>query len=508
MTFTPVISGVISTENSSTSPLGANETFTGTGINVRQYSTVEINIVSDVNSFPTGVSIEFSSDNTNWNIKEQFTYLISENPFFYKTTRIKALFCRIIYKTASAQSTFRLQTKFHISTQDESVIPAFMIDAFGRLRVSSPQTLLQLSHIYGKQPYDEIEIITGSATSTSDANASLIHLATTGAGSVILSSRRRGVYQPGKSLLCNITGVLNSGSNPSTVITRIGLYDNDNGYFFEYNNGILYIVERTNVTGSIVETAVAQSNWNVKKLNGTDGITLDMSKSIIFWFDIEWLGVGTVRVGVVVNGTFYLLHKFHHANIINIPYIFSASLPLRWQIISTDGAGSMRAICGTIISEGGFNPIGKVFTADTGLVTKTVNSEIPVISLRINSSFPKIMLKLINHNAVCTTTGHVLVRLWLFYDTVATSILTGSSFVSPLNSKAEYDISSTVVNTTNGRLFYSTYFSSSINQSSFLNTDDLILTYNNGISTLLVLTCQSIGQNESIVASITWDELY
>lgn len=510
MTYTPSINGLISSENSSTTPLGLNATFTGTGVNVTQYTGVEVNIVTNVNSKPTGVSIEFSTDNINWDIKQQFTYLVNDTIFFYKNLQIQAKFCRIVYTTSTAQSLFRLQTKFHTNFQNNNIkLDESLVDAFGRLRVSNPLTILELTHINGKQPNDEIEVITGSATSVSDTNASMITCSTTGTGAVSLYTRRRGFYQPGKSLLWLITGVLNGNTNDSTVTTRIGCFDNDNGYFFKYNNNIISIVERSRSTGSVIETAIEQKDWNVRKLNGTDGIALDPSKTLIYWASIEWLGVGAVNVGISIGGVFYTLHRFRHANLLTTPYMTSVSLPIRWDISSTGGSGSMKCICGSIISEGGFQKLGNVFSANMGRTTKSINNTTPIISLRINSSFPKINIKLIANSFMSTSNADALIQFWIFTDTVATSILTGSSFVSGnTNSKAEYDVSSTAINTTGGRLLYSSYFSSSIDSISNINTDDLYITFNNGISDLLVITGETIGAADNIVASITWDELY
>jgi hypothetical protein len=60
------------------------------------------------------------------------------------------------------------------------------------------------------------------------------------------------------------------------------------------------------------ETVVPQTNWNIDKLDGTgiSGITLDISKAQILWMDIEWLGLGTVRIGFVINGNlFTVIHS-------------------------------------------------------------------------------------------------------------------------------------------------------------------------------------------------------
>ena len=74
-----------------------------------------------------------------------------------------------------------------------------------------------------------------------------------------------------------MSGNLNSGSNPSTVKTRIGHYDDDNGHYFQYDGINLSIVERASVSGALVETVVNQSEWS-----DYTGSEIDVRKNLIF----------------------------------------------------------------------------------------------------------------------------------------------------------------------------------------------------------------------------------
>jgi hypothetical protein len=76
--------------------------------------------------------------------------------------------------------------------------------------------------------------------------------------------------------------------------------------YFEIDDTTAYFVERSLSTGT--ETRVAQEDWNIDKLDGTgvSGITLDITKAQILWMDIEWLGLGTVRIGFVIDGIYSL----------------------------------------------------------------------------------------------------------------------------------------------------------------------------------------------------------
>lgn len=89
---------------------------------------------------------------------------------------------------------------------------------------------------------------------------------------------------------------------------------------------------------------MAQSAWNVDKLDGTgaSGITVDPTKSQIFVFDFEWLGVGRVRTGLVVDGKIYYFHYFSHANVTNVVYMSTPNLPLRYEL-ENDGTGGIQS---------------------------------------------------------------------------------------------------------------------------------------------------------------------
>jgi hypothetical protein len=183
-----------------------------------------------------------------------------------------------------------------------------------------------------------------------------------------------------------MTGVLiNSTAEPDKdVISRMGCYDGSGRYFLEYDGGVISIVERDNTT----ENIVVRDDW-IDPLDGTgsSGKSIDFTDAQILTIDQEWLGVGQVRIGFVIEGQIYYCHKFTHSetSAVRQPYFKMAKLPLRYEIESTGSANSMRMLCGTVISEGGYNNIGTTFTdtCDTGFsLSNTVYRPIFSLSLR------------------------------------------------------------------------------------------------------------------------------
>lgn len=254
-------------------------------------------------------------------------------------------------------------------------------DAFGRLQVAAPQTLLDSQNVY-RENTKFYTITSGTASTSFDTNASLVNMNVNSASGdeVIKETKRVFPYQPGKALEILATFCFNA---PKTNLRqRVGYFGADNGIFLEQDGDTIYLVIRSKSSGSVVENRIAQSNWNVDPLDGTGntGVTLDLTKSQIFFIDIEWLGVGTVRCGFVINGTFVFAHKFHHANTSNISsgtYMTTACLPIRYEITNTgatSGASTLKQICTSVVSSGGYIPRGIGHVAGRGLTYYTLSS--------------------------------------------------------------------------------------------------------------------------------------
>lgn len=109
-----VVSGggsVVSSLNSTSTPLAANGVFTGTSEVVTSYATISIAVFSNVASATNGLSIQFSTDNTNWDHLDVYTINANTGKIF--TVGSSANYFRIVYTNNNiSQTTFRLQTVF------------------------------------------------------------------------------------------------------------------------------------------------------------------------------------------------------------------------------------------------------------------------------------------------------------------------------------------------------------------------------------------------------------
>ena len=268
-------------------------------------------------------------------------------------------------------------------------------DAFGRLRVSPPLTLFDSSHRYNDNGlWATATGVGSSATFSSGEGLMNLTVDTTSGAYVTRETNKVCSYQPGKSLQIMSTFVMASGQ--TNLRQRVGYFGAANGIYLEVSGTATpAFVERNSVSGSVTERRIYQENWNIDKLDGTGrtGITLDLTKAQILWFDIEWLGLGTVRAGFVINGNFVHCHSFHHANLITSTYMTTASLPLRYELenLGTTASNStLKQVCSTVISEGGYELRGTQLTVGIPVASPydltNASTFYPVISIRLKST--------------------------------------------------------------------------------------------------------------------------
>jgi hypothetical protein len=280
-------------------------------------------------------------------------------------------------------------------------------------------------------------------------------------------------------------------------------------------------VERSLVNGSpSSETIVPLSAWNGDKLNGTgpSGLILDITKAQIFWMDIEWLGVGTVRCGFVINGEFILCHSFHHANLISSTYITTASLPLRYEITNKAATGissTLKQICSTVISEGGYELRGLQQAVSIPITAPrtfaVAGTFYPIITIRLKSTPDRLDAIVILTALSILGQGNGINYNWQIR---ASGVTTGGSWVDgAVDGAVEYNITGTSYS--GGRILASGFLNSS-NQGS-PNLDILKealfkfqLERNNLTKTPfeLTLVAGTDAENGSgIFASMDWEEI-
>jgi len=385
-------------------------------------------------------------------------------------------------------------------------------DAFGRLRVSNPLTIFDSTNVLSKNNLFD-EDLTGSGTVTYTSNKSTVNLnVTTASGDkVIRQSKRVMSYQPGKSLLNLNTFVMNA--QESGLEQRVGMFDANNGIFFEDTGTAYQIVRRSYTSGASVDDPILQSAWNGDKLDGTgaSGYTLDPTKATIMFADYEWLGMGAVRVGFVIDGKFIVAHTFLNANNLSTVYMQSANLPIRYEIETTgtiSGAAVLQQVCSTTMIEGGYAPSGiqqMIGTASLGGVNlTTAGTFYNLATIRLKSSRPYAVIVSQGFDASAVSNSDFEVQLIL-----NATPSTAFSYTS-YSDNVEYDLTGTTTitgGTIIGKAYLSGKASNSIQFGDGFNFDYQLGQTIGGTSDTLTLCAKGASNGDDVLGNLKWVDL-
>ncbi len=391
-------------------------------------------------------------------------------------------------------------------------------DAFGRFRISQPFTLFDTFHRYDDTGKSSIYTTGTNSTSTFDANGgNIIMSISTGSGAAVYRETNRVfAYQPGKSLLVQKSFCM--GIAKPGLRQRIGYFDTNNGIFLERNGEeIAFVLRSSSVNGTPVENRALKQDWNITPLDGTgaDKIVLDLSASQIFYTNIEWLGVGSVQCGFVINGQFIPCHVFHYANTpgSTSTYMTTACLPIRSEIENTTATTStsiLREICSTVISEGGYELRGRPLSVGHALNLPyrlgSVNTLYPVLSIRLKANRTGGIVLPKNFSLAPLTAANYR------YVLLSGAVTSGGGWTSAGdNSSVEYNMTATSV--TNGTILETGYILAT-NQSSISPAlQDYPFAFQlernsfTGLRYEFVLAVSTTAQNPDVVASFNWEEL-
>ena len=338
-------------------------------------------------------------------------------------------------------------------------------DAFGRLRVSQPYTLFDSQNRYAAD--NQFDTTTsGTGSTTYNSNQASVSMAVTGGGvgSVVRQTYRSFPYQPGKGLLVLATFVMDASTSVN-LTQRVGYFNTQNGVFFQKLDGVNSFVLRSNTSGTPSDArTVNQADWNGDKLDGTgaSGYTLDLTKPQILWMDFEWLGVGSVRCGFIINGEYIVCNTFNTANVYGTTvYMTTAILPVRYEITSTTSAvaATLTQICSSVVSEGGyqavsFDHVARRTTAFTNI--DTAATFYPIVSIRLASGRTGAVVLPNRVQFLPLTSQNYEVVL------LKNPTLTGATWAAtvPSDSNVDYDVDATAISSV-GTIVQTDYITSS-----------------------------------------------
>ena len=530
MTFIPNTIPTIDATNCTTTLLLGNETFTGNSKNTNGYSVIRITVTSDVGSAPNGIIVQMSDNEINWTNYNIDVYI---SPSLYvKSFRIYKKYYRIIYNNGTSnQSIFSLQS-FLLPSDDSSDPVIFndkLMDDFGKLKNVTPYTLLDIKLASMGISNTNLLLVSKSSGSitTTQSNGSIL-IETNGISSYKSQSRIYATYQAGKTIEINISGVLNNSSNTNGCNTYLGYYDDENGLFFGYNalSGI-----SVNLRNNRTTTSIESQYWNLDAMNGTgkSGINLDYTKGQLFVIQFAWLGVGVVKFGFIVAGELIYCHVIKNYNALTFAYMSNPNLPIRYEIScqNSSDCGSMIQTCGSVISWGGFQPIGRLFSISNGSSTVTLTrNETPIIALSGNSNYKHQNILPMTLSSMTTSNGNIMIQIRLYLAGInenELSVSTGGSGiiwtdVDSSFSLIKYSLGNNITNggifTTDNSVILMTDFvyaksGTGFDLSKIFNMLNQLTSNVSNISDIICVTGTSLSNSTALVtSSITWQEIY
>lgn len=397
--------------------------------------------------------------------------------------------------------------------------PAF--DAFGRLRVSQPISLFDGMAEYSDDPAFW-ESLTSGGTVAHVPNQCAVRLSTAGAtaGNYAYRATRSYLrYQPGRSLNIETTFVMSAHSDGARA--RIGYFDAFNGIFLERGaRGDLRFVRRTRVTGTAVDNVVEQADWNVDPLDGSgpSGIDVDVTKAQILFIQLQFLGVGRVQVGFVVDGLPYVAHEWRNANSLGTVYMSTGCLPVRAEVqnvATAGGATTLDMIC-TSVSSGGIGANQKQFSRANAIAGRaTSTSLLPLISIRAATLYGGT-----GGGGSIANRGHILPKAFELivgaqnhqYSIVLNPTLTGASWQThATTSIADYDLSATSMS--GGTVLDAGFLGAAaatrgVGSAELFVVNPLVYSGLNSVQDTVTLAVRTLTGTGTANGAITWAEEY
>jgi hypothetical protein len=348
-----------------------------------------------------------------------------------------------------------------------------VVDAFNRLKVSNPFTLFDSQQRYTLSDKWNYVGVSGGTYSFNPVESTVsLTSGTTSGSKMYVETKRVFPYQPGKSL--TIVDSFAMAQPKSGLRQRVGYFGITggvtagtpyNGVYLQ-QDGLTLSVCLTSASLGTTQT-VTQSNWNGDKFDGTgdSGVTIDVTKGNIFWLDVEWLGVGDVRTGFFIDGKPVVAHTFYNTNKNSTTYMSTACLPLRYEIENTagqTGSSTMRQICSTILSEGGYEGFSRRYnvthSGTTPHTLTTAGTQYPLVAIRLAPDrLDSIIVPSNISVAIEPDTNNK--PLVVQYRILLNPTLTGNTWATHFNGNVQYNVTATGV--TGGTDIIGGYISSS-----------------------------------------------
>lgn len=262
-------------------------------------------------------------------------------------------------------------------------------DSHEALQVANRDFYFSSSFQYSERPDLWDTRITGIGTVSHNPNNQTIEISVGEGGAVLRRTTKLIPYFTGRTVQMTFSGRFDPEVREE-VTFKIGLFDDNNGLFFQLDEGGLRFIVRNEGDESVF---AYQEDWNQDRMDGSgpSGVVLDPGTFQLGVIEYEWYGSGRVKFGFIINDQTIWAHYFDFSNSMDGPYMGTAVLPISVEVISTTGVttaiqgSAVASLIGDIPKEGQPRVIGVPIA--TPVTLGNTGNYYRIISVRLNPNF-------------------------------------------------------------------------------------------------------------------------
>ena len=171
------------------------------------------------------------------------------------------------------------------------------ISKFSETIVASRTPLIELSSFYQISNLRDIVVTSAGASVTSSGGTYQLVTTATANSRVVLDSAEHGRYVPGYGGEVGI-GVRFTTAPTGNQVCRWGIFDENNGFYFGYDSGGLFVARRRNGV-ELGKTYRNQFNTETLDGNGATANAWNPKRGNIYHIEFSWYGYGQIDYQII-----------------------------------------------------------------------------------------------------------------------------------------------------------------------------------------------------------------
>lgn len=387
MTYIPLATANVSVANSTSTALGAGQTFSGTPEDVSQYSSLSVSYYVQPPTATGNVYVQFSNTASPFYAVSNTVNAVttaSSNGFTLDTTTTAQYFRVVYVNDSTVQTGLMIQSIYHpqariavktsrlaesitdytdtlntrallwgktaggnvyeqIASNGENSLVVNLAEpsaAFGEINTADNTPTCQVDFVYGINTTLVSNTVSNNATVSATNGMAVLTTGTQVNSVALLRTLNYVKYRPGQGAKSRFTALFTTGVAGSTQIAgTIG--NGTDGIGFGYNGTSFGVLYRHNST----DTWIPQSTWNYDTMLGgtASGKVIDPTKLNVYQIKFQYLGGGNIFYYVLndFTGRWVLVHMVRNAGTLTAPIFRNPSMPIALEARNTTNTSAV-----------------------------------------------------------------------------------------------------------------------------------------------------------------------